>query len=103
MLIRVIPFDTFTTASSPAETKRNNYSMVSFKSILVIQIKFHAYVASAGYCPFDIGQRHKGIQLQMSIAERNKKRLCILSMSNDPKKVNSLFSINRYDIITRYG
>jgi len=32
-----------------------------------------------------LGKDISGIQLQMSIAEGNKKRLCILSMSNDPK------------------
>jgi len=47
---------------------------------------------------FPLGKDVSGIQLQMSIAEGNKKRLCILSMSNYPKKKsNSLFSINRYN------
>jgi len=33
--------------------------MVSFKFILIIQIKFQAYVARAGYSLFPIGKRHK--------------------------------------------
>jgi len=46
-----------------------------------------------------LGKDLIGIPLQTSIAEGNKKRLCILSMSNDQKNSNSLSSIriNRYN------
>jgi len=44
-----------------------------------------------------LGKDISGIQLQMPIAKGNKKRLCILSTSDDPKKYNSWFSLKSYN------